>query len=228
MHDATSCSREDSLYQCGRPCDALSCLFFSALWLQGNQSILVLETQSAKHIDLTCFKTFPIKATICLQVGPMSLHWPVDPSARFDDSRSSLFPEVPSDKQQRAALPVSTSSRRRQNTIQAPPLVLQRSTGLDGYGPFRRSEVYYLEHQGSHWIFSLQAKEQRIKLKYLKKFFETNILCLQEVDEKDEYLQAVQVLAPRLSFFLVLSFLNTKTREDRRSAFIGTFQKRRL
>ena len=24
--------QEDSLYECGRPCDALSCFFFSALW----------------------------------------------------------------------------------------------------------------------------------------------------------------------------------------------------
>ena len=49
VHDATPCSREDSLYECGRPCDALSCLFFlSALWPQSNQSILVQETRSAK------------------------------------------------------------------------------------------------------------------------------------------------------------------------------------
>ena len=30
VHDATPCSREDSPYECGRPCDALSCLFFTA------------------------------------------------------------------------------------------------------------------------------------------------------------------------------------------------------
>ena len=99
--DATSCSREDSLYDCGRPCDALSCLFFSALWLQQSQSLLVQDIQSAKNIDLTCIKTFPIKAATCLQVGPMSLDWPVDPFARFDHSRPSLFPEVPNDDQQR-------------------------------------------------------------------------------------------------------------------------------
>ena len=51
---------------------------------------MVQEVQSAKDIDLTCFKTFPIKATTCLQEGPMSLDWPVDPLARFDHSRPSL------------------------------------------------------------------------------------------------------------------------------------------
>ena len=82
--DAASYSREDSLFECGRSRDALSCLFFSALWLRCNQSILVQETQSPKDTDMTCSKTLPIKATTCLQVGPMSLDWPVDPWARSD------------------------------------------------------------------------------------------------------------------------------------------------
>ena len=51
----------------------VSCLFFTVLLLQSIQSIVVLEAQSAKDIDLTCFKTFPIKTATCLQVGPMSL-----------------------------------------------------------------------------------------------------------------------------------------------------------
>ena len=68
----------------------------------------------AKDIDLTCFKTFPIKAATCLQVGPMSLDWPRDLFAKFVHYRSSLSPEVPSDEQQRGALPAST---REQNTL---------------------------------------------------------------------------------------------------------------
>ena len=54
----------------------------------------------------------------------MSLDWPVDPFARFDHSRSSLSPEAPSDDQQRDALPASTLSRWKQNTLQAPPQIL--------------------------------------------------------------------------------------------------------
>ena len=114
VHDAASCSREDSPHDCERTCEALSCLFFTALWLQSNQPILVQETRSAKDIDMTCFKTFPIKAATCLQIGPMSLEWPVDPFARFDHFRSSLSPEVPSDDHQRDALPASTRSRWKQ------------------------------------------------------------------------------------------------------------------
>ena len=84
------------------------------LWLQRSQSILVQEIRPAKDINLTCFKTFPIKATTCLQVGPMSLDWPVDPFARFDQSRPSSSPEESSDEQQQSALPASTRSRWRQ------------------------------------------------------------------------------------------------------------------
>ena len=75
------CSREDSLDECERTCEAPSRLFFTALWLQSNQSIWVQETQSAKDTDMTCSKMLLIKATTCSQVGPMSFHWLVDPFA---------------------------------------------------------------------------------------------------------------------------------------------------
>ena len=70
MHVATHYSREDPLYECSRPCDNLSCLIFTALWLQQSQSILVQENQPTKDVDLTCLKTFPIRTTTCLQAGP--------------------------------------------------------------------------------------------------------------------------------------------------------------
>ena len=119
-----------------RPCDPLSCLLFSDLWLQSHQSILVQETQSAKDTDMTCSKWLLIKATTCLQVGPMSFDWLVDPFARFDFSRSSLSPEVPSDEQQRGAFPASTRFCWRQDALQAQPQILQRTTRWDGCGPF--------------------------------------------------------------------------------------------
>ena len=42
------------LHECGRPCDTLSCLFFTAPWLQKSQSIL-MQVQLTKDIDLTCY-----------------------------------------------------------------------------------------------------------------------------------------------------------------------------
>ena len=165
VHDSASCSRENSLDECGRPCDACSCLLFSAPWLRSNQSILVQETQSAKDIDMTCSKMLPIKATTCLQVGPMSLDWLVDPSARFDFSRSSLSPEVPSDEQQRGALPASTRSRWRQDALQAPPQILQRTTGWGWMWTlsFPKACDVLLGTPGPGGICFLQTEEQRVQ-----------------------------------------------------------------
>ena len=217
-------------YECGRPCDALSCLFFSALWLQSNQSLLVQENQPVKDIDLTCFKTLPIKATICLQVGPMSLDWLVDLFARFDYSRSSLSPEVASDEQQRGALPASTRSRWRQKTLQAPPQILQRTTGWDGCGPFLSGGLRCITWNTRGLVGSVFSKQKNreFKLKYLKRLFDTNnILCLQEVHGKDEYLQAIQVLAPRFRFFGTFKPENENA-GGRLSVFTGTFYLKRL
>ena len=108
MHVATPFTREDPLSECSCPCDNLSCLCFTALWLQQGQSILVQENQLAKDINLTCFKTFPIKATTCLQVGPMSMDLPVDPIGRFDQSSPSSSSEDPNKEHQEGALPTST------------------------------------------------------------------------------------------------------------------------
>ena len=76
--------------------------------------------------------------------------------------------------------------------------------------------MYYLEHQGSRWVGFSSQKNRELKLKYLRKLFDNNILCLQEVYGKDEYLQAIQVLSPRFTFFfLVPLFLETKMQGDR-------------
>ena len=136
LHGAASCSRESSLSECECADEALSCLFFTALWLQSIQSIVVLEAQSTKDIDLTCFKTVPIKTTTCLQVGHVSLDWPLDPLTRFDHSCYTLSPGVPSDEQQRGDLPASTRSRWSQDALQAPPQIIQRTASWDGCGPF--------------------------------------------------------------------------------------------
>ena len=132
----------------GAHVDTLSCLLFSAIWLRCNQSLLAHKTQSAKDTDIDLFQDAPT----CLQVGPMSMDWLVDPFARSDFSRSSLPPEVPSGEQQQGAFPVSTFSRWRQDALQT----------LWPF-PFRRPAMYYLEHQRSRWIDFFHTQEQRVK-----------------------------------------------------------------
>ena len=47
-----------------------------------------------------------------------------------------------------------------------------------------------------------KQKNREFKLKYLEQLCDNNnSLCFQEVHGKDEYLQAIQVLAPRFRFF---------------------------
>ena len=67
--------------------------------------------------------------------------------------------------------------------------------------------MYYLEHPGACWICFLQAKEQGVQTQTISKklFDHNNIICLQEVHGKDEFLQAIQVLGPR--FWLFGTFL---------------------
>ena len=155
---------------------------------------MVQETQSAKDIDMICSKTFPIKAATCLQLGPISLDWFVDPFARFGHSGLSrrLF----------------THHRKYYSVLQV---------GMD-------VALYYLEHQGfSLDLFSVSRRTGNSSSGTSKSFLSTtNIVCLQEVHGEDEYLHAIQVLARGFGS-LVPSFLKTKMQEDRLSAFTGTF-----
>ena len=161
LHDAASCSREDSPCERVGPCDTLSCFFFSALWLQRSQSLLVQEIQSAKDIDMTCFKTFPIKAATCLQVGPMSLDWPVDPIGRLDQSSPSSSPEDPNKEHQEGALPASTRSRWRRDALQ-PPHVQHGTAGRDACGHFSDGGLRCIawNTKGSRWIGFFLAEKQ--------------------------------------------------------------------
>ena len=166
------------------PCDTLSCFLF-ALWLHRSQSILVQEIESAKDIDLTCSKTFPFKASTCLEAGPMSLDWTVDPITRFDQSRPSRSPEDPNDEEQRGALSASTRSsspedpivdqqrgpfqastrsRWRQDALQPPsqvPRVLQ--VGMDVAISLEFCGVLLGTPRGLVGSVLFQAEEQRIQ-----------------------------------------------------------------
>ena len=66
----------------------------SALWLQQNEALFVQEILPAKDIDLPYFKKFPMKATTLLQVGSMSLEWPLDPIAKLTRRSSSFHKEA--------------------------------------------------------------------------------------------------------------------------------------
>ena len=229
LHDSASCSREDSLDECGRPCDPLSCLLFSALWLRCNQVLLIQETQSAKDLDLTCSTTFLFRHTTCLQVGP-TLEWPVNPFGRFDSSRSSLPPEVPSGEQQVGAFPVSSHSRWRQDALQAPLQILQRTTGWDGCGAFLSEDLPCITWNTRGLVGSVFSRQRNreFKLKHLKRLLDhNNIICLQKCMEKTSFSRPYRCWLRDFDS-LVLFYLTVRMREDRLSAFTETFCLRTL
>ena len=70
---SSSCSWEDALGDCGRPCDLLSCLLFSALWLRCSPSIVVQETPSAKDAAFTCSLPSLFEVVTRIPIEPKSL-----------------------------------------------------------------------------------------------------------------------------------------------------------
>ena len=229
VHDATSCSSADSLSECDRTCEALSCLFFSALWLQNNYSIMVQENQSVKDPDLAGFTSFSFNAVTCLQVGLMSLDWHVHPFSSFDHSRSSLSPDVPSDEQQRGALPASARSRWRQNALQVPPKILQRTTGWDGCGPFLSEGMRCVTWNtrgldGCSPNRTTESSNSNISRSTLTP---TTSYVSRRCMARTSSFRLFRCWL--LNFvYMVLLLLTMKMREDRLSAFIGTFYLTRL
>ena len=121
LRDAAPFSRKDSLYECSRPCDTLSC-FFTALWLGQSQSVLT-KVQQTNDIDWTCYKTLPTKSVKCSQSVPMSLEWPVVPIAGSDPSSN--------DEHLEGALPALPDSRLGRDALQPPQIqrvTLDRNT----------------------------------------------------------------------------------------------------
>ena len=167
------------------------------------------ETPSAKDVDLTCSTTFLFRDATCLPVGPMSLDWPVNPFGRSDSSRPLLPPDVPSGEQQRVAVPASERSRWRQGALHAQPQILQRTIGWDGCGPFLSEGLRCITWNTRGLVGSVFSRQRNreFKLNYLKKnsWSHNNIICLQEVHGKDEFLQAIQVGAPRISTLWYIS-----------------------
>ena len=174
LHKSSSCSKGDSLGDCGRPCDPLSCLLFTALWLRCSQTIVVQETPSAKDVDLTCSCTFLLRDATRLPVGPMSLDWPVNPFGRSESSRPSLPPDAPSDGLRRVALPASERFRWRQGVLHAQSQTLQRTTGWDGCGPFLSEGLRCITWNTRGFVGSVFSRQRHreSKLNYLKKLLD--------------------------------------------------------
>ena len=202
FQDTTPCSGEDLLYECGRLRNTLSCLFFTALRLRQSQSILT-QVQQTNDIDLTCYKTLPTKSVTCLQVRPMSLEWPVAPPAESDQSCPSFSHEDPNDEHPEGALPAPPHPRWRRDALQPPQT--QR-------GSLDRNTCVHIPDCGLRcvtWntrgligsVTSSQISREQNHNYFRRSIKNKNLICLQEVHGKDEFLQAIPVLAPRFRLY---------------------------
>ena len=169
-------------------------------FFEGNVPIVTLLGPSVAPVDEVHMKPCFMMATLIVRSRLWSGQWIRLQDLIFPDLRSFLkFPTTTNNE-------ASTRSRWRQNALQAPYQVLHTAYYRLGWTwpfPCRRSAVYYMEHQGvSLDLFFSKQKNREFKLKYLKRVFVNNsIVCLQEVHGKDDYLQAIQVLAPRFRSF---------------------------
>ena len=88
LREWLSGSTESPFSDCDRPCDPLSGLLFTALWLRCSQTLVMQESSSAQDAELTCSLTSLFGVVTSLPIGPMSLVWPVSPFDRFRKFRS--------------------------------------------------------------------------------------------------------------------------------------------
>ena len=195
----------------------MSCLFFTALWLHQSQFVLVQEIQPAKDIDLTCYKTLPIKATTCLQVGPMSLEWSMCPVAGSDQSSFSSSHEDPNDEHQEGTRPASSHSRWRRDALQ-PPQIQHGTAGRDTCGHFPDGGSRCIIRNAGGLVGSVVSSH-----KNRSSNFSGNSLTTTCVSRRYTGWMSFYGLS-----FLVLSFLVTRTQEERPLASSRIFCLKRL
>ena len=105
LYDSAPRYTESPRFECGRPHDTLSCLFFTALWL-GQCKSTVTQIQQPESIHMACYRILPIDSITCSQVAPMSLEWPMVEPGGFDQSSLSRSRENANDEHLENAHPV--------------------------------------------------------------------------------------------------------------------------
>ena len=143
------------------------------------------------------------KSVTCLQVGPMPREWPMALPAGPDRSSSSSSHEDLLDEHPGDALPAIPHLHWRNDALQPPPAQrgsLDRNTCVHIPDGGLRCVIWNTRGLiGS--VHSTQISRE-VKLNYFGRLIENNnVICLQEVHGKDEFLQAIQVWAPRFRLY---------------------------
>ena len=154
----------------------------------------------------------PTKSVTCLQVDPMSLEWPVAPPAGSDQCSLSPSHEDPNDEHLEDALSAPPHLRWRSNALQPPQIqrgCLDRNTCVHIPDGGLRCVTWNTKGFIGPPTSSQLSRKQ--KYNYFSRLIENNNICLQEAHRKDEFLQAIQVLAPRFQLYGTFIPDNAKT-----------------
>ena len=184
LHGSSSSLKEDSLDDCGRPCDPLSFLVFCTLWLRCDPTVLVEKTPSMKNVDHTCSTTSLFGDATCLPVRSMSLDWPFNLCGSSNPSDPHFVLVLPAVHNNGVPFPLSDFSL---ETGCSPRTTADLTTyyRVGWMWPllFRRSVLNFLEHPGRRWIcFSTRQRNKESKLNYLKKLSDHNITSCPGID----------------------------------------------
>ena len=132
----------------------------------------------------------------------MFLEWLVAPIAGSDQPSPASSHEDPNDEHPDGGLPAPSHSRWSRDALQ-PRQVQHDTAGRDTCGHFDGGlRCITWNTRGLIGSVLSSQKNRELKLEYFGKLIENNnVICLQEVHGKDEFLQAIQVLAPRFNVF---------------------------
>ena len=126
----------------------------------------------------------------------MSPEWPEAPIARSDESSPSSSHENPNDEHPEGALPALPHSRWRRDALQ--PLQVQHDTAdRDTRGHFPDGGLRCITWNTRGLVGSVLSSQRNreLKLEYFGKLIEyNNVICLQEVHWKDEFLQRFKLV----------------------------------
>ena len=212
LQDSAPRKREDYQYECGRPHDTLSFLFFTDLWLGRNQAILT-QIQQADDIDMTCHISLPTKSVTWLQVMSLVLvggstwriwsiqfvHFlmniPMTTPGRCSSCSSTFTLE---------AWCSSTTSNKTRGSL----------NGNTCPYSWWRSSMCHLEYKKSQLYLRLLHTSREHQHNYFSRLTEHNNICLQEIHVNDGFQHATQVLAPRFLLYGTFIPSNANTRSS--------------
>ena len=201
LHDSAPRHGEGSQYEFGRPHDTLSCLFYTALWL-GQCKSIVTQIQQLEDIDNGLLQNIADQLYHVLASGTHVLGVACGSTGGFAHSCSPPSREDLNEGQVENAHLAPLQSRWRRDALQPPEIQQVRRDGTRVHIPNGGLRCVTWNTRvlvGSP--FSPQSSRERKHNYFIRLTQNNDIVCLQEIHVKDDFFQAIQILAPRFRLY---------------------------